>query len=245
MANQGSDDISVLLADIQLTTVTIDQAAGQSDPTAGPTVAFDVAFSGQVTGFDANDIDLSASTVGGTLVPTVSGSGSKYTVTVTGMAGEGAVVATIPAAAAIDAAGRPTAVSKSTDNAVAFDAVAPSVTVNQAAGQIDPTHVASIRFEVTFSEPVSGFDAADVSLAGSTLGGSLAIAVAGLLDAYVVTVTGMTTSGAVVASVPAGGATDAAGNASLDSTSFDNSVELVSPGRSASPRLRTKLRKTP
>src|SRR5262249_45011118 len=181
-------------------------------------------------GFDAADIDLSASTVSGTLVPSVSGSGSKFTVTITGMTGQGTIVASIPAAAAIDASGRPTAVSTSTDNSITFDAVPPTVTIDQAVGQADPTNIASIQFDVKFSEPVTGFDAADVSLVGSTVGGSLSITVTGSLDTYVVTASGMTTGGVVVASVPAGGAADAVGNMNLDSTSSDNSVEFISPG---------------
>jgi hypothetical protein len=230
VANEGSDDISILLGETQSTTVTINQAAGQSDPTAGPSVAFDVAFSGPVTGFDASDISLSASTVRGTLMPTVSGSGRQFTVTITGMTGQGTIVASIPAAAAIDAFGRPTAASTSTDNSITFDAVPPTVTIDQAVGQADPTNIASIQFDVKFSEPVTGFNAADVSLVGSTVAGNLSITVTGSLDTYIVTVSGMTASGVTVASIPAGGAVDAAGNANLDFTSSDNSVEFVSPG---------------
>ena len=42
-------------------------------------------FSESVSGFSAADVDLSASTAGGTLVPVVSGSGENYTVSVSGM----------------------------------------------------------------------------------------------------------------------------------------------------------------
>ena len=73
------------------------------------------------------------------LVAQVSGSGSTYTVSVTGMTGNGTVVASIAAGAAQDAAGNASTASTSTDNTVAFDAVAPTVTINQAAGQHDPT----------------------------------------------------------------------------------------------------------
>jgi hypothetical protein len=74
-----------------------------------------------VTGFTAGDVDLSGSTVGGSLVAAVSGSGSDYTVSVTGMSGVGTVTATVPAGAAIDDAGNPNAASTSTDNSVLFD----------------------------------------------------------------------------------------------------------------------------
>src|SRR5262249_54745854 len=64
-----------------------------------------------------------SSTVGGTLQAAVSGSGADYTVTVTGMFGAGQVIATIPAGAAVDAAGNPSSASTSTDNAVTYNHV--------------------------------------------------------------------------------------------------------------------------
>jgi VCBS repeat-containing protein len=46
------------------------------------------------------------------------------------------------------------------------DTVAPTVTIDQAAGQADPTSAAPINFTVVFSEPVTGFGADDVVLGG-------------------------------------------------------------------------------
>ena len=62
--------------EVQPTNVTIDQAVGQADPTNGSTITFAVHFNSSVTGFDATDIDFAGSTVGGTLVAGVTGSGS-------------------------------------------------------------------------------------------------------------------------------------------------------------------------
>src|SRR4029079_14919040 len=92
-------------------TVTINEAAGQADPTSTSPVTFVVHFSEPVTGFSAADINLSASTVGGTLQAAVNGSGADYMVAVTGMFGAGQVSATIPVGAAFDSAGNPTAAS--------------------------------------------------------------------------------------------------------------------------------------
>jgi hypothetical protein len=223
-ANTNADSTTVVLNAGSTTTVAINQAAGQPDPTAGSTISFDVVFSGPVTGFDASDVDLSASTVGGTLVPEVSGSGSNYTITVTGMAGFGTVVATVPANAAIDSSGAPTLASTSTDNTVTFNDVAPTVTIEQIAGQADPTNSSPITFAVHFSEAVTGFDAADISFAGSTVGSSLVADVSGVGQDYTVTVTGMTGAGTVVASIPAGAAVNSLGVASAASTSTDNTV---------------------
>ena len=108
------------------------------------------------------------------------------------------------------------------------DTTAPSVTINQAAGQADPTSASPINFTVTFSETVTGFTASDISFAGSTVGGTLTAAVTGTGPTYNVAVSGMTGTGNVVVSVPAGAATDAAGNASLASTSTDNTVAFTS-----------------
>ncbi len=41
------------------------------------------------------------------------------------------------------------------------------MTINQAAGQADPTNTSPINFTVVFSESVSNFTGADVTLSGS------------------------------------------------------------------------------
>jgi len=225
-----STDNTVTFGSASTPTVTINQAAGQVDPTNASPIAFAVQFNQPVTGFEGTDINFTGSTVGGTLVANVSGSGGTYTVTVTGMTGTGTVVAAIPAGAAQNAFGTGNAASTSSDNSVTFDGFAPTVTINKAVGQDDPTSVPSIKFDVKFSEPVSGFTASDVSLAGSTVGGTLNVSVTGSGDTYKVTVTGVTSRGSVVASLPAGAASDLAGNQSAASTSGDNSVEFVNAG---------------
>jgi hypothetical protein len=204
--------------------VTINKAAGQLDPTNASPISFTVVFSEPVFDFTAADVSLAGSTVGGTLTASVSGSGDTYTVSVSGMDGIGTVVASVVAAAANDAAGNTSAASTSTDNTVSFDNVAPTVTINQAAGQEDPTNDSPILFTVVFSEIITGLTAEDISLAGSTVGGTLTAAVSGSGASYTVAVTGMDGVGTVVASVVGGAANDAAGNASAASTSTDNTV---------------------
>src|SRR4029079_3970975 len=110
-----------------------------------------------------------------------------------------------------------------TGQSYTVDKVVPTVTINQAAGQADPTNVGPINFTVTFSETVTGFAAGDISFAGSTATGTLTATVTGSGATSNVAVSGMTGAGNVVVSVPAGAATDAAGNTSLASTSTDNS----------------------
>ena len=76
--------------------------------------------------------------------------------------------------------------------ATTIDTTAPSVTINQAAGQADPTSTSPINFTVTFSETVTGFTASDISFANSTVGGTLSAAVTGTGATYNVAVSGMT-----------------------------------------------------
>ncbi len=202
--------------------VTINQALAQADPTNTSPITFTVVFSEPVTGFTSADV-TTGGTAGGAKTPTVTGSGANYTVTVAAITTSGTVTATILANRAVDAAGNQNAASTSTDNTVTWDVTGPTVTINQAGGQVDPTNTSPISFTVTFSEAVTGFTAADVTT-GGTAGGTKTPAVSGSGATYTVTVTGMTTNGTVTASVIAGAVTDALGNASSVSTSSDNSV---------------------
>jgi hypothetical protein len=211
-------------------TATIDQAAGQTDPTNSTSISFTVSFSEAVTGFDsAADIDLSASTAPGTLQAIITGGPAIYTVAVSGMTGDGTVVASIPAGAAIDGAANLSAASTSSDNSVSYDSTAPSATINQAAGQADPTASSPVSFTVVFSEPVADFATGDVALSGSA--GATTAVVTGGPTTYTVAVSGMTGDGTVIANLAAGVAHDAAGNANLAATSTDNSVlyDTVAP----------------
>ncbi len=215
---------NVVTYDTVAPTVTINQDLAQADPTNGSPIVFTVVFGEAVTNFTTGDVSFAGSTVGGTLAGTVTGSGASYSVSVTGMTGSGLVVASILAGKATDLAGNPNVASTSTDNQVAYDGVAPTVTINQTLGQADPTNGASISFTVAFSESVTGFATGDVSFASSTVGGTLVGTVAGSGSTYTVTVTGMAGTGLVVASIPAGKAADSAGNPNAASTSTDNQV---------------------
>src|SRR5213592_3111257 len=132
-------------------------------------------------------------------------------------------------AAARDAAGNRTTSAPVTVT-VFNDTTLPTVTIDQAAGQADPTSTSPINFTAVFSKPVSGFTGAGVTLSG-TAGGTKTATVSGGPSTYNVAVSGMTSSGTVLASIPAGVAQDAAGNPNTASTSTDNSVTFtpVSP----------------
>ncbi len=108
-----------------------------------------------------------------------------------------------------------------------IDTAGPTVTINQASGQADPTSAGPINFTVVFSEAVTGFATGDVMLSG-TAGATLAT-VSGGPTTYNVAVSGMTTNGTVIATVGANVAQDAAGNGNTASTSTDNTVTYNVP----------------
>src|SRR5258705_13537480 len=76
------------------------------------------------------------------------------------------VIASIPAGVAT-ANGAPNRASTSTDNTVTYDITPPTVTVNQAASQADPTNTSSINFTAVFSKTVTGFTNTGVTLGGT------------------------------------------------------------------------------
>lgn len=201
--------------------VSVGRAAAQSGRTNTGPINFTVTFSAAATGFTNADISFAGSTVGGTLAAAVTGT-NPYNVAVTGMTGNGIVQISVPAGSATDTTGKPFPASNV--STVMFDTVAPTVTINQAVGQPDPTGGTPINFTVVFNSTVTGFTASGVSFTGSTVGGTLAAAVTGSSPTYNVAVTGMTATGNVVASITAGAANDMAGNPSLASTSTDNTV---------------------
>jgi hypothetical protein len=211
-------------------TVTINQAAGQADPTSTSPIQFDIEFSAPVTGFVAGGVQLSG-TAGATTVA-LTGSGASYTASVTGMTQSGTVIATIPAGAAQDAGNSlDNTASTSTDNTVTYDLPAVpqplTVTINQAAGQADPTSTSPIQFDIEFSAPVTGFVAGGVQLSGTA--GATTVALTGSGASYTASVTGMTQSGTVIATIPADVAQDASQQDNAASTSTDNVVNYVVP----------------
>ena len=77
---------------------------------------------------------------------------------------------------------------------------------------------------------MTGFTARDVTI-GGTAGGTKTVTVTGGGATYTVAVSGMTTDGTVIATIAAGVAQDAAGNANTASTSTDNTVTFIAPIR--------------
>jgi hypothetical protein len=208
-------------------TVTINRHTGQADPTNVNPVLFTVVFSEPINTatFTTADVSTSFGTVASvTQVGPMDGTTFEVAITATGA---GTIQPTIPAGGVSDPAGNTNAASTSTDNEVFFDNTSPTVTVNQHAGQADPTSVSPVLFTVVFSKPinVSTFTNSDVTIGGTATGTSASVAEVapnnGTTFEISVSVTG---AGTIIASLAAGVVSDPLGNPSAASTSTDNTV---------------------
>lgn len=99
--------------------VTVEQQPTQGDPAFGAAIDFDVTFSAPVSDFAASDVVFTGSNAPGALSAAVTGSGTAYVVTVTGMTGPGSVVPSVPAGVA-SAGEALNKASTSVDNAVRY-----------------------------------------------------------------------------------------------------------------------------
>lgn len=109
--------------------VTIEQAAGQNDPTASSTINFTAVFSASVTGFTGDDVSFTGSTATG-LSAVVSGGPTTYNVAVSAT-GSGSVKVSLPLGLGVDQGNEN---STSADNSVLFDASAPACSFTIVAG---------------------------------------------------------------------------------------------------------------
>jgi Ca2+-binding RTX toxin-like protein len=212
--------------------VTITKNSGQTDPTSTDPIDFTVEFSEPVTGFADDDIELSGTA--NPLSATVTGAGTTYNVAVSGMHSSGTVIAKVKTGAAIDSASNQSTASGTASVVFELDTTAPTVTINQAPGQNDPTMTEPVKFAVKFSEPVTGFGSGseDVILSGTAVGQNTSWSVeSGAVgdSEYTIAVEGLTAPGTVIATVKAGAAKDNNQNLNTASTSTDNSVYFGTP----------------
>ncbi|HOT45052.1 MAG TPA: DUF2341 domain-containing protein [Spirochaetota bacterium] len=160
------------------------------------------------------------------------GNGSKGTFTQTGATtytlvvtptAQGAVTVDVAAGAAQDAAGNGN--TAATQLSITYDTVVPTVTVNQASGQIDPADTLPINFTVVFSEAInpSTFSTGDIHQNGTASGITWALSSSDNIT-WTLSATAVTTPGTLVPSMSASAVQDAAGNNSAASTSTDNNV---------------------
>jgi len=207
-------------------TVTINRTVGQADPTKNSPINFTVVFSESVTGFATGDVTLSGTA--GATTGNVSGSGTTYNVAVSGMTTSGTVVASVNAGVAKSVStNADNLASTSSNNSVNYDITRPTVTVNQASSQVDPTTASTINFTAIFSESVAGLTSSGVSITGTA--GATTANITGSGTTYNIAVSGMSASGTVIVSIIDGAAHDSASNTNTISSSTDATVNYIIP----------------
>ncbi len=212
--------------------VTVNQAAGQADPTGVLAVNFAVVFSEQIdpTTFTASDITQTGGAGSVTWSIADSGDHTNFTLSAISLSSNGTLVPSIAAGRVTDPAGNVNNASTWTDNSVDFqDNTPPTVTVNQATGQTDPTNTLPIRFTVVFSEPIDTrvFTASDITQSGTATGITWGITDSGDHRTFTLSATTVTGFGTLIPSIAANRVMDLVGNNNLASTSTDNTVSYV------------------
>ena len=108
------------------------------------------------------------------------------------------------------------------------DTTKPAVTL-EAVPATSPTNVSSFDVTATFDEPVTGFDAGDVTLGGTSTGWSVGT-VSGSNTTYTFAVSASTSpDGTLTIAVPADGATDAATNGNTASNDLHYAIDRIAP----------------
>ncbi|MDX2111522.1 MAG: hypothetical protein SFY80_14925 [Verrucomicrobiota bacterium] len=210
-------------------TATINRASTQPDPTISAPIKFVAQFSHPTANFTATDLVLGndAGSTSATVTEIAPNDGTTYEISISGMNVSGQVSVSLPAGACTNTNGYPNRAATGYSSIVRYNqANAPTVTLNQAAGQPDPAAVGPITFTAVFSEPVSGFVADDVVITGTA--GATTAAVVQISPnngtTYQISISGMTQNGTVFVTIPSGRAISALGAGNAASTSMDNSV---------------------
>ena len=209
----------------------ISRKTPSTSPTNSDSLVFDLTFNDNVSNVDASDFTITGTTATGVL----GGSGSAYTLTVSGgdLSGlDGTVGIDLSGGQNIsDTAGNALPSSEpTTDETYTIDNTAPTVTIEQASGQSDPATSSPINFTVAFNESVTGFATGDITLGGTANPDTATVTGSG--STYNVAVSGMTSIGTVIASINSAVSQDDAGNGNASSTSSDNEVTYSPPAPS-------------
>ena len=213
--NQGSNYFSITynLADAIPPTVTISSTS--SDPTNVSPIPVTFTFSETVTGFTIADISVTNGTAGNF----VALSGTVYTADITPTT-QGLVSINVLANVCIDGASNQNTASNTLTRT--FDSANPSVTISSTSS--DPTNVSPIPVTFTFSETITGFILADISVTNGTAGNFIALS--GMI--YTADIT-PTTQGLVSINVLANVCIDGASNQNTASNTLTRTFDSANP----------------
>ena len=199
----GSAGVTPILSyDTQAPTLSITSSSTMLK--AGEVATITFSFSEAPTGFNVSDILTTGGSISGfaatadakiftaTFTPTINSSGTASI--------------NVASGSYTDAAGNPGAAA--TPLELTYDTLVPTLTITSSASSLISGQTATITF--TFTEPPTGFVAADISTSGGVLSG---LAVTSLANVYTATFTPTdNSSGTASITVPAGSYTDLAGN---------------------------------
>ena len=205
-------------------TLTNDDTINNRD-TNSNTLSYTAVFSKPVTGFDVSDITVTGSASVGTPAASnfVATSGTVYTFDVV-TTSDGTVKVTIPAGVAADIAANDNTASNT--YTVTVDTVSPTVTLT-ADTRVGGTHRSNtISYTATFSESMRNFDISDIVVTGTASDNSPVVSNF-VIDHTTVYMFGVATTsdGTVIVTIPAGAATDAAGNGNTASDPYTITVD--------------------
>ncbi|NUM54771.1 MAG: hypothetical protein HUU46_14090 [Candidatus Hydrogenedentes bacterium] len=208
-----SDTERSQVVNFDVTEPTCTMTSSSSNPTNLTTIPVTVTFSEPVTGFTKTDIVPTNATV-----KNFDGSGAVYTFNLVPLS-SGLVAADIGSGVAEDAGGNPNREAETFSRSL--DGIGPTVAMSSTTPE--PSNITRIiDVTATFSEPVSDFTAADITLVNCTLEGFAAASKAytqfdfRLLPARI--------TGQVGADIAAGVAHDAAGNPNSAAEPFRHTV---------------------
>ena len=198
-------------------TITADKSNGSK--TNAATINYTFTFSEAVTGFTVDDITVTNGTKG-----TLTGSGTTYTLPVTTAAGQNNTqTVSVPANKCVDRAQNPNTVSNT--YSVVIDRLAPTCTITADKANGSRTNATTINYTFTFSEAVTGFAVADITVTNGTKG-----TLAGSGTTYTLPVTtAANQNNTQTVSVPAGKCVDAGQNPNTVSNTYSVVVDRPAP----------------
>jgi hypothetical protein len=220
-ATQSVQAFNTIAPDTTPPTVAITDDEAATGNIAGGNITYTFTFSEAVTGFTAADVTV----VNGAKGTFTAIDSTHYTLVVTPTAGfTGNVTVDVPAAGAIDAASNGNTAAAQSVQAV--DMLAPTVAITDDEAATGNIAGGNITYTFTFSEAVTGFTAADVTVVNGAKGTFTTID--STHYTLVVTPTAGFT-GNVTVDVPAAGAIDAASNGNTAATQSVQAVDMLAP----------------
>ena len=198
--------------------VVLEQANDQADPTNVAAIKFSFYSNEPLQASSVEDSDFTATN--GT-VSSVTGSGSSYTVTVTAAADGPVSVAPSGTFSVLDIAGNASTTAAGADRTVTYDSTPAVVSLEQAPGQVDPSPIAAVQFQLSSNEDLLGASvtASDFTVTNGTITG-----ITGGPTSFTIAVTG--TAQGAISIAPSGtfSVSDIAGNGTTTADGTDRTV---------------------